>query len=549
MSQHKLLALLLAASLSLGLFSCTPSAPTEAPAVEAPSGGDEIPAEDEAPVVEEAPVEEREPKVATYIMWQDFTDLDMRFAFASEISATLLCYENLVYYDPNSGEFSPGLAKDWEVSEDGTEWTFYLQEGVTFQDGAPFNAEAVQSTVEFYTADETAPSAWLWGPVESTEVIDEYTIKFNLSFPAPFDIITSSAFVAGMISPNVVDKPKEWFDEGRCVGTGPYTIESFEKGQRLIMTRFDDYWKGWEEDQFDKVVFEIVLDSVVAEQMMESGAADFYRDWPSDKLTEAEENANLAVNVAPSYAVMAFNLNSAKPPLDNKLVRQALAYSFPYDQFTERTDGYYQQAPGVISPEMWGHGEDLYQYTYDLDKARDLLAEAGYPDGGFELEMTYMADFAAEVWAVELWTFPLQELGIDVVPQAMTYEAMVERLDSDPANAQDVTPMVWYLTYVNPYDVLWYNYACDADAWTNFSRFCDPEFDALIEEGFELSATDIAAASEKFIEAQEILVEASPAVWTSFVPQIWVYSADISGFVDNPAYPNVVFFHELSTTR
>ncbi len=536
MSLKNLMLLLMALVIMGSLLGCA-----QAPASEADTG--------DQPAAEELASAEDEVNVATFIMWQDFIDLDMRYAFASEISATLLCYENLVYYDPNSGEFSPGLATSWEVSDDGTEWTFKLREGVKFQDGADFNAEAVKSTVEFYTADEFSPSAWLWGPIEKVEVIDEYNVKFTLSFPAPFDIITSSAFVAGMISPKVVDQPKEWFDEGRCVGTGPYTIESFDQGQRLIMTKFDDYWGGWSENQYDKVVFEIVLDSVVAEQMMESGDATFYRDWPSDKLGEAEANEDLKVSSTESYAVMAFNLNTTKPPLDNKLVRQALAYSFPYDQFTERTGGYYTQPRGVISPHMWGYGEDLPQYEYDLDKARELLAEAGYPDGGFELEITYMADFAAEVWAAELWTFPLDELGITAVPQAMTYESMVERIDSDPTSAQDITPMVWYLTYVNPYDVLYYDYSCDGDAWTNFSRFCDPAFDTLINDGFELSATDRDAATEKFVAAQEILVEESPAVLTAVVPQIWVYNAEVEGFVDNPAYPNVVFFHDLTISE
>jgi peptide/nickel transport system substrate-binding protein len=126
---------------------------------------------------------------------------------------------------------------------------------------------------------------------------------------------------------------------------------------------------------------------------------------------------------------------------------------------------------------------------------------------------------------------------------------MVERLDSDPENAQDISPQVWYLTYVNPYDVLYFTFSCEGDAWTNFSRYCNEEFDALINEGFEVSATDREQATEKFIEAQEFIVEDSPAVLTANVPSIWVYNADIDGFVDNPAYPNVVFFHDLTTAR
>lgn len=526
------------------LAGCAPAA--------SPTPGEGAPTEVATPTEAPSPTEPApERKVATFIMWQDFIDLDPAYAYASEMVVTNQCYENLVWYNPPGSEelLSPGLATSWESNEAATEWTFYLREGVTFQDGTPFNADAVEATIDRYLEQEGAGCTWIWDAVEEIEVVDDYTVKLHLSYSAPMDLIATSTFCGGIISPSVADQPKEWFDEGHCVGTGAYSIESFDKGQRLIMTRFDDYWKGWEDNQFDKIVYEIVVDPATALQMIESGEADLYRDPPADKVAALEAMDHLEVINQPSFQHMMFMLNTVKPPLDNKLVRQALAYSFPYDQYIERAEGLYTQSIGGVPEGMWGWCEDCFQYHYDLDKARELLAEAGYPDGGFELQHTYASDMAAEAWAVELWTFPLAELGIELKSQPMTFQSLWELAKSDPATAQDVTTFVWWPTWVTPYDPLWSMYHCEEEPYWNVTYWCNPEFDELLDEGNLLTGTDVEAAEQKFMEAQEILIEESPAIFIADLPDVWIYSADMEGLWPNPAYPSVVFFHDVTTTR
>jgi peptide/nickel transport system substrate-binding protein len=492
-----------------------------------------------------------EVKFATYIIWQDFIDLDPAYAYASEQVALNNCYENLTWYNPPGSEelLRPGLATSWEKNEDATEWTFHLREGVKFQDGAPFNADAVKASIEHYLAAEGAGCSWIWDAVEEVEVVDDYTVRLRLGYAAPMDVIASATFCGGIMSPAVAEQPKEWFDAGHCVGTGPYTIESYEKGQRLVMTRFDDYWGGWQENQFDKVVYEVVTDPVSAMQMMEVGDADFCRDPPVERVAELQTSKDLRIYTQPSFQHMVLMLNTRKPPLDNKLVRQALAYSFPYDQFLQKTEGLYTQSRGAVPEGMWGHGDDLFQYTFDLDKARELLAEAGYPDGGFEITVNYMADWASEGWAVELWTFPLADLGITLKPQAMAFEALWELAKSDPVTAQDVAPVIWWPTWVTPYDPLRNMYHCEDETAWNLAYYCNPEFDNMIDQANELSTTDLEGAEAMFIEAQKILIEDSPAIFVCDFPDIWLVRADIQGVVDNPAYPNVLFFHDLTTTR
>jgi peptide/nickel transport system substrate-binding protein len=489
-------------------------------------------------------------KFATYIIWQDFIDLDPAYAYASEQVALNNCYENLTWYNPPGSDelLSPGLATSWQSNEDASEWTFHLREGVRFQDGTPFNADAVKASIEHYLAAEGAGCSWIWDAVEGVDVLDDYTVRLHLGYPAAMDTIASATFCGGMMSPTIADQPKEWFDDGHCVGTGPYTIESFEKGQRLIMTRFDDYWGGWQANQFDMIVFEVVTDPVAAMQLVEEGEADFHRDPPLERVAELQASHELRIYTQPSFQHMVLMLNTKKPPLDNKLVRQALAYSFPYDQFIQRTESLYTQSRGAIPQGMWGHGQDLFQYTFDLNKARQLLADAGYPDGGFEITANYMSDWASEGWAIELWTFPLAELGITLQSQAMTFDTMWELAKADPTTAQDIFPVIWWPTWVTPYDPLRNMYHCEEEPAWNLAYYCNPEFDAMIDQANEISTTDLGAAEDMFVEAQRMLIDDSPAIFVCDFPDIWVVSADIQGVVDNPAYPNVLFFHDLTTT-
>jgi peptide/nickel transport system substrate-binding protein len=315
------------------------------------------------------------------------------------------------------------------------------------------------------------------------------------------------------------------------------------------MDRFDGYWKGWHEDQFEKIVFQIVTDPVVAGQLMEGGEADFWRNPPPDRIESLSARDGLEVYVQPALQNLMLFLNTRKPPLDDPKVRQALAYSFPYADLMQRTGGINRQSRGAIPAGMWGHDDELYQYQYDLDKASALLAEAGYAQGGFELEITYPASVPIGAWAVELWGFSLRELGIEPEPRLMVFDALYELAVSDPDQAQDVAVAAWWPTWVTPYDWLANLHTCQEETFFNFSYWCNEEYDALVAEGDRLSATDRAAAEEKFLEAQRILLEESPVLFLFDLASVAVVSSDIEGFVENPAYQNVVFYHDLTVSR
>ena len=165
----------------------------------------------------------------------EITTWDPTKSFSTEVQYLANIYEPLIWATPLGAaeEFRPGLATEWSHSEDGLTWTFKLREGVTFHDGESFDAEAAKASIDAMRSAETAAS-WIWWPVESVDVVDEYTIDVNLSTPAALDLVAASTYSAWMVSPAALaaaaDDP-EFFEtagaNGQTFGTGPYMLESW----------------------------------------------------------------------------------------------------------------------------------------------------------------------------------------------------------------------------------------------------------------------------------------------------------------------------------
>lgn len=545
--KHKLLGLVGLLVLSMLVAGCT----TAAPAAPAPTAEKEQVATTQPAEVQptEEPASAAKENVFIYGHPTTFPDLDPAISFSNDSAVISNCYETLTFYNPPSSAeiLSPVLATSWEANDDATEWTFHLREGVKFQDDTPFDAKAVKYSIE-KTMELGMGAAYIWDPVETIDVVDDNTVKFTLSYAAPLDLIASSGYGAWIYSPTAYEAhDTEWLNEGHCAGTGPYSIESRDRGSRLVMTRNDDYWGGWHEGQFDKIVFEISEDPVVLQQMIEGSTVDFTYNVPSDNLASLSARDDLVVYSNPSFQNLLGLLNTQKAPMDNKLVRQALSYSFPYAQFIEGVmNGRAVQAHGPVPAGMWGHSDDLFQYHYDLDKAKELLAEAGYPDGGFDLLYTFATGDMDEQQVGEVWKADLAKLGIDLEVRGMTWESQWDLAKSGPENAQDIFAFYWWPDYVSPYSFLYNMFHSEDEIMFNLGYYRNPEYDNLIDEANALSGTDRAKASEMFIQAQKTLVDDAAALFFYDVANTHIARADIQGYADNPAYPHVVFVYQLT---
>ena len=485
--------------------------------------------------------------IATYSHPVSFPDLDPSSGFSNENVVIANVYETLTAYNPpgSAETLSPRLATAWESSDDATQWTFQLREGVTFHDGTPFNAEAVKFSLE-RTKEIGLGAAFILDPIEEIEVVDDTTVRFGLSYPAPLDLILSSGYGAWIMSPAVAERDNAWFNAGNDGGTGPYTISTYEPSQRLVIDAYDDHWGGWEEGQFEQVVFEIVEDSTVREQMIRAGDADFTYSLPYENYAALADVDGLVVDTTPSFQNLLGLLNNVKPPLDDARVRRALAHSFPYELVADNLyAGQGTVASGPVPAGMWGHDPDLPRTEFDLDKARALLEEAGIGEGELSLLFTYVSSNLDEQQVGELWRAELAKIGVDLELSGLAWEAQWDLGMGDPMEAQDVFAFYWWPTYVTPYDFLFSMFHSEDEPFFNLGYYNNADFDTLIDSGNEISGVDREQATQDFIEAQKMLIDEAAAIFILDLPDVHVVRDDISGYVNNPAYPHVVFWYDL----
>ena len=477
-----------------------------------------------------------------------FPDLDPSTSSSNENAILANVYEPLVWYRVNEngeGYLEPALATAWGASNDGLEWTFSLRQGVSFHDGTPFNSAAVKYSLE-RTMEIGGGLSWIWYSVESVEAPDDFTVVIRTSAPAPLDLIASSTYAAWIMSPAVADKGADWFNACNVAGTGPYVIRQHQPGERTVLEPFDGYWGGWADEHVDIAVFEVVEDTVLREQMLLSGQVDWTAELEVDNLERIDAAPGVRVDRAPSYINNAGHFNTSLAPLDDVRVRQALSYAFPYDDYVALPmSGTATQAFGPVPATMSGKAENGVRYAHDLDRARALLAEAGYPDGGFEVTATYTSGISAGAKATELYKAELAKIGVTLNIQPMSWEAQWELAKSGAENAQGLFLMYWWPTYITPYDFLASLYRTEDEPFFNLAYYSNPEFDALIDGANVQLVTDRESALREFSQASDLLTEDAVSLFLFDQESIHGVREGIEGYVDNPAYSHVVFLRDL----
>lgn len=533
--------------------AATPAAPaaTEA-ATSAPSDTAAPPATD-APTAEpptDAPAAPHVLKVATTA---NITTWDPIKSFSTEALYMANFYEQLLRVNPPGSPepYTPLLATSWETSDDGLSWTFHLREGVKFHDGESLTADAVKQSIE--AAADHAGASFIWLPLDSVEAMDDLTVKFNLKYAAPVDLIASSLYGAWIVSPKAlaeVASKEDYFEAGLEAGTGPYMLESYTPDKEILMTAFPDYWGGWDDvKHFDKVLLTITPEAVQQQQMLEGGEVDLALSIPLENIADFKDRAGYNFYEEPSFFNYVALFNTLRPPLDNKLVRQALSYALPYDDIIKiGAQGYATQSRGPVPAGVFPWSEDVPQYTQDLEKAKDLLAQAGHPGGGFSLKLTYAAENQNEERFTPLIKDAFAEIGVDVEIQALQFNQQWELAKSDPANAQDIFVVLYWPTYSDAgSDNLWSLFHSSEAPFFNLSYWVNADYDALVDEAGGLTGTDRAAAQAKYVEAMKLLVDEAPGAFLYDTKAVYAFPNYIKGFQYNLNYPFALFFYPLNT--
>lgn len=297
-----------------------------------------------------------------------------------------LVYEPLIGYDEN-GNFSPRLATFWEFGEDGKTIVMKLRKGVKFHDGTDFNAKAVKFNLEWFISEECGHvyRTSELSNITSVDVIDDYTVQVNLSTP---DAALLSVFtnISGlMISPTAIKKGTDYFAVN-AVGTGPFRVGEYIEGDHITLVANKDYYEFGEDAKslpyLDQIVFRFMVDDLVKTTNLQSGDVDIV-DYHSstNSINKAKRLSNLTTVMTSNRETYFICFNQNDPLLHDVKVRQALSYAVNRQELMDAV----LEGIGIVEPfdatsEQWFFN-DYNPYKYDPDKAKTLLAEAGYPEG------------------------------------------------------------------------------------------------------------------------------------------------------------------------
>ena len=481
-------------------------------------------------------------QIATYAyLYEPVTNWDPALEYQS-VGTLLNVYETLTRWNAAEQKADPLLATEWSSAKGGMTWTFKIREGVTFHDGTELDAAAVKSSIE--RTIKMGVTAFVWAPVDTIKTPDKYTVVFNLKFPAAMDTVASAAYGAFIYSPTAVsENGDKWFGDGNEAGTGPYMLQKWTLGKEAVLTKYAGYWGGWDGKHLDKVVIKTVPETALRRQLLESGEADVANDLPPQDLQALAGSDAVDVVTSPSFKNFNVGFVETSKPLDDVLVRRALTYAFPYTDVVEfAAGGNASQARGPVPAGVPGHDDQLPQLSLDLDKARQLLADAGVADG-FSLVAMYASGDELSRKALELYKEKLQEIGVTLDIRSAPFQSLFEQSKQEKPPFQ-VLAGYWWPTYVTAYDWLWNLYSSQSIGVYNMVKYSNPDFDALIDQAFAAEATDRQKADELYGQAQQILSDDAVGVFALDTDDVTVVSTSLKGYEFNPAYQFTVFFYE-----
>ena len=439
--------------------------------------------------------------------------IDPHINSSSELGIPLTSvYDTLVYQDPATGQFVPGLAQSWKISDDGKTYTFELRHDVKFHDGTPFNAAAVKTNLDRITdpALQSQKAAFLLGPFDRAEAADEFTLVIHLKQPfAPLMDGLSQVYL-GIASPAALNK---WGQDYQLhqVGTGPFIFKEYVPKDHLTLVRNPDYkwgpsfWENHGPAYLDEITFRFYEDPATRALALESGQADVMGEVPPqevDRLTGSGKFQLIAVPI-PGQPLQMF-LNTQRAPTDDLRVRQALIYATDRAAIIKAI--FRDKSPVALGPltaVTLGYDPSVKSfYPFDLNQARQLLDEAGWRAGadgirqknGQRLQLDgALMSFGFVPETAQLLQAQWAVVGVDLKTQLVPYGTLLQ------AGREGSVNVIPFFDSSNDPDILRKFFRSDASF--NFARISDPALDAALDKAVTL--TNVSDRAPLYADVQQ----------------------------------------------
>ena len=406
-------------------------------------------------------------------------------------------FDRLVELDSDMN-LVPTLAESWDVVDELTT-VFHLRQGVKFQDGNEMTAEDVKYSLERCIASPGVNYNYLI--IDEINIIDDYTVEIKTSAPCNVLLYRLTLDAASIVSKAAAESGEDF--NLNPVGCGPFKLNSWDTTSGdVVLDAFEDYWAG--KSEIDQVIFKTIPESINRTVALETGEADIAYDLSATDFKAVESNDKLKLEKKASTTVWYLGMNTKDEILSNKLVRKAIATAINIDDFIAMAfNGNADSAHNTMMiPYLPGYAPDLVKYDYNVDDAKALLAEAGYPDG-CNLSL-YVADSQIYKDASVVIQEALRQIGITVEIKSMDYASY----SSATSNGEHQL-FFFGKTSIDSDSMLRSMYSEDAlGASGNRSFWTDAKVDEMLDEA--LSTTDSAHAEELYKEIQQIVADEVP---------------------------------------
>lgn len=440
-------------------------------------------------------------------------------------------YDTLVKEDPTDyTKIIPGLAESWEFNDDSTEIIFKLRENVKFHNGDTMTADDVQFSLQ--RSLDSSYSSGISEAIDHFEKVDEKTVKCVLRYPySPIlDVMTNLTY--GVVSKRAVEEAEaNNIDFARNpVGTGAYKFVEWNSGDSLILEKFDDYYDG--AAKIKNLIYKLVPDAASGAIALEDGTLDVYYLAQTSDYDHLKQVESLSYVECPGVGLHHITFNVTDGIFKDKRIRQAVAYALNRDDVViGGADGYAEVADCLAPTSVFGYIDDFEWYQQDLEKAKQLLAEAGYPDG-FDVVFS-MQGSPVYMKPAEVVQDQLRKIGINVTFNKMERAAYLE----DVGGKRDfvVSLRMINATVRDADSVLTRRFHSSMlGGGNNYSGYSNPEVDALIEKARVESDQD--ERLETYGQIYEILKEDVPLIPLYSDRVLIFYNAKIKEFYPHPVY-------------
>jgi len=458
-----------------------------------------------------------------------------------EIIANL--YEPLVTYDKiDPSKFVGVLATDWTTSSDGLVYTFHLRQGVKFSNGDPFNADAVKYSFNRVLKMNQPPS-WILSQsltLDSVKVIDQYTVEIHLSRPYSAFLATLATMVASIVNPNVVeahggvvaDSTDPWMDSN-AAGTAPFILQEWIKGDHLTLAKNPNYWGN--PARLEKVIMYYKTSVQTRLVDIKSGFAQI-AVIDVNHVTDVQGVEGIKVETLGLTQHIDFlYFNTKTFPFNNTLIRRAVVHAINYDAIMSGINkNLTMRYVGPFADGLEGYDKTIAPYTYDPNLAKQLLAQAGYPDGKGLPTLSYLyysRDASVALIAQEVQQ-DLASIGIDVNLIGVSFATYIDKILSGPHGVPEMGWTEWYPDYLSPDDYVVPFASPDFPpvGW-NPAYYSTPRVTQLYQEA--PYNADQSQRAQMYKEITQIMYDDAPYAWLGQFTGYYVYRSNVHGIYNN----------------